>query len=162
MSPLGAPRPVRYVTLPAIMGGSVGCLPLKDHPVHLEEKMIRANGLWYVAALLATLGMAGPLAAQESQTIASSAPLASVPLASVSFAPTIAGARLGIAPDPDNVPTTVNPEATAAASRRDGRVLAIVGGAAVIAGVLIGDTGGTIIAISGAAIGLYGLYVWQR
>ncbi len=140
--------------------------------MHLEEKMIRANGLWYVAALLATLGMAGPLAAQESQTIASSAPLASVPLASaplasvplasVSFAPTMASARLGIAPDPDNVPTTVNPEATAAASRRDGRVLAIVGGAAVIAGVLIGDTGGTIIAISGAAIGLYGLYVWQR
>ena len=46
--------------------------------------------------------------------------------------------------------------------RREGRVLAIVGGAAVIAGVLIGDTGGTVIAISGAAIGLYGLYIWQR
>ena len=46
--------------------------------------------------------------------------------------------------------------------RREGRVFALVGGAAVIAGVLIGDDVGTVMAIGGAGLGLYGLYIWQR
>ena len=46
--------------------------------------------------------------------------------------------------------------------RREGRVFALVGGAAVIAGVLIGGDAGTVIAIGGAGLGLYGLYIWQR
>jgi len=119
--------------------------------------MLRPHGSWCVVALLVSVCLSRSVAAQERAPSASFAP--PVP---VSFAPTVAATHLGIASDLDPVPTTVNPAATAAPSRRDGRVLAIVGGAALIAGVLIGDTGGTIIAISGAAIGLYGLYVWQR
>ncbi|MGQ0538655.1 MAG: hypothetical protein ACT4R6_06890 [Gemmatimonadaceae bacterium] len=46
--------------------------------------------------------------------------------------------------------------------QRDGRVLMIVGGAAFLAGLLIGDDVGTAIAVGGAAVGLYGLYLWAQ
>ena len=46
--------------------------------------------------------------------------------------------------------------------RREGRIFAIVGGAAVITGILIGGDAGTVIAAGGAGLGLYGLYIWQR
>lgn len=46
--------------------------------------------------------------------------------------------------------------------RREGRIFAIVGGAAVITGILIGGDAGTVIAVGGAGLGLYGLYIWQR
>jgi hypothetical protein len=41
-----------------------------------------------------------------------------------------------------------------------GEVLMIVGGAALITGLIIGDDAGTLIAVGGAVIGLYGLYLW--
>lgn len=40
--------------------------------------------------------------------------------------------------------------------------LVLVGAAGVIVGVLVGDTEGTVIAVGGAAIGLYGLYRMLR
>ncbi len=46
--------------------------------------------------------------------------------------------------------------------RREGRAFALVGAAAVIAGILICDDAGTVIAIGGAGLALYGLYIWQR
>jgi hypothetical protein len=38
----------------------------------------------------------------------------------------------------------------------------IVGGAAVITGLLIGDDLGAVLAVGGAVVGLYGLYQWVR
>jgi hypothetical protein len=38
--------------------------------------------------------------------------------------------------------------------------LMILGGAALLTGVIIGDKAGTIIAVGGAIVGLYGLYVY--
>ena len=55
-------------------------------------------------------------------------------------------------------PTNVLPQAR---SRR-GMPLMVVGGAAFIAGLIIGDDAGTAIAVGGAAIGLYGLYLWAQ
>jgi hypothetical protein len=55
--------------------------------------------------------------------------------------------------------------ATAAMSQRRARrgvPLMIVGGAAFLAGLIIGDDVGTAIAVGGAAIGLYGLYLWAQ
>jgi hypothetical protein len=74
--------------------------------------------------------------------------------------PTLAAVRLGYSDDFEQ-PATVNAAAKRMA-KREGRALALVGGAAVIAGLLIGDDAGTVIAIGGAGLGLYGLYVWQR
>jgi len=118
--------------------------------------MARTAGFWSVGALFLALGLASPATAQQS--VAANVPAAA---SAASFAPTLSAVRFGIT-DPTDQPTALNSTAARAMGRREGRVLALVGGAAVIAGVLIGDTGGTVIAISGAAIGLYGLYIWQR
>ncbi|MBK5189229.1 MAG: hypothetical protein JJD97_13375 [Gemmatimonadaceae bacterium] len=45
-------------------------------------------------------------------------------------------------------------------SRGSGIGLMIVGGAALITGLIIGGGAGTVIAVGGAIIGLYGLYVY--
>ena len=45
-------------------------------------------------------------------------------------------------------------------ARGSGVGLMIFGGAALITGVIIGDKAGTIIAVGGALVGLYGLYVY--
>jgi hypothetical protein len=45
---------------------------------------------------------------------------------------------------------------------REGLAIALVGGAAVITGVLIGGDAGTVDRLGGAGPGLFGPYVWQR
>ena len=45
-------------------------------------------------------------------------------------------------------------------SRGSGVGLMIVGGAALITGLIIGNSAGTVIAVGGALVGLYGLYVY--
>jgi hypothetical protein len=47
-----------------------------------------------------------------------------------------------------------------APSRGSGVGLMILGGAALITGAIVGGTPGTIIAVAGAGVGLYGLYVY--
>ena len=37
-----------------------------------------------------------------------------------------------------------------------------MGAALVITGLVVGDDAGTLIAIGGACLGLFGLYIWQR
>jgi len=93
-----------------------------------------------------------PAAATPERSVTTSAPS--------SLAPTLAATRFGFSADAEQ-PATVNASA-ARMGRREGRALALVGAAAVVAGILIGDDAGTVIAIGGAGIGLYGLYVWQR
>ena len=111
---------------------------------------------WFCSAgvLVLALALSRPAAAQ--------APAAAVtsPAPAVSYAPTLAATRLGFSAD-DQAPLAVNASA-ARMGRREGRALALVGGAAVIAGILIEGDAGTVIAIGGAGIGLYGLYIWQR
>ncbi len=118
--------------------------------------MLRPRWSCAVGALLAALAVARPAAAQAPVP----APAAAPAPAPVSYAPTLAATRFGVTAD-DQAPLTVNASA-ARMGRREGRAFAIVGGAAVIAGILIGDDAGTVIAIGGAAVGLYGLYIWQR
>jgi predicted phage tail protein len=65
----------------------------------------------------------------------------------------------------DTAPTAAGSE-LAAQPRRAGlqqsQVLMIVGGAAFLAGAIIGDDAGTIIMIGGAAVGIYGLYQYLQ
>jgi hypothetical protein len=51
-------------------------------------------------------------------------------------------------------------EPLAAAALGRGESLMILGGAALLAGLIIGDDAGTVIAVGGAVVGLYGLYVY--
>ena len=75
--------------------------------------------------------------------------------------PTIESARIGvIAPA---VTTTATAESAAAqAPARQSAALMIVGGAALIAGLLIGGGAGAAIAVGGAILGLYGLWMYVR
>ena len=44
----------------------------------------------------------------------------------------------------------------------NGQTLMIVGGAAFVAGALIGDDAGAVVMIGGAVVGLYGLYLYLQ
>jgi hypothetical protein len=46
--------------------------------------------------------------------------------------------------------------------RAQGRTLMIVGGAAVVAGILVGDSGGTVLILGGVGVGAYGFYLYTR
>lgn len=52
------------------------------------------------------------------------------------------------------------PALMAARPRGTGTGLIIAGGALFVAGLLIGDDAGTVLAVTGAAIGAYGLYLY--
>ena len=118
-----------------------------------------SNGVSIVNALLLAMALSQPAAAQVAVVTPQPA-VASLSSAPGPVGPTLAAARLGYSNDYEQ-PTEVNAAASRMA-KREGRALALVGGAAVIAGLLIGDDAGTVIAIGGAGLGLYGLYVWQR
>jgi hypothetical protein len=117
--------------------------------------MTRISWSWCLCVLLDTLCVVGPVRAQQSTTLVPAVATAA------SLAPTLSAVRFGVT-DLADPPTTPNSAAGAIMQPHEGRVVAILGGAAVIAGLLIGGTGGTIIAISGAALGIYGLYIWER
>ena len=115
--------------------------------------MLRPPWSCAAGALILALAVSHPAAAQAPAPSPAAA-------AAPSLAPTLAATHLGFSAE-DHAPLTVNASA-ARMGPREGRVCAIVGGAAVITGILIGGDAGTVIAIGGAGLGLYGLYIWQR
>jgi len=74
--------------------------------------------------------------------------------------PTADAARLGVSQQTSHELTI----STAAQRRNLGQPVAlmVVGGAALLAGLIIGDDAGTVIAIGGALVGLYGLYEYLQ
>jgi hypothetical protein len=75
--------------------------------------------------------------------------------------PRIENERLGVAPA---VSAAERADAAGAAQPRMGEPMAmmIVGGAALVAGLIIGGGPGTVLALGGAVIGLVGLYQYLR
>ena len=67
---------------------------------------------------------------------------------------TVAGIRLQVA----DAPLTPKPVASPRTTR--GQAMAIVGGAAFLGGIIIGDSAGTVIAVGGLGVGVYGLWLW--
>lgn len=110
--------------------------------------MVRA---WMAAAAAAVLVLAAPRANAQS-----AAPLGA-------GAPTMQAASLSPRLALHDVAASDLPEAPLPAARSSGLdagdKLMIIGGAAFIAGAIIGNTAGTIIMIGGAGVGLYGLYI---
>src|SRR5688500_16113936 len=74
----------------------------------------------------------------------------------VSAGPRVASASVGVRPLSIAKATVTAPPA--APSKNQSQVLMVVGGAAFIGGLLIGDDAGTAIAIAGLGVGIYGLY----
>jgi hypothetical protein len=118
------------------------------------------KGKHLALAAVLLVAAAAPAAAQRAGSLEQPAASATVSAPGNPLTPTLAATRSGISLE-DAQPLTLNLSA-ARMGKREGRALALVGGAAVIAGILIGDDAGTAIAIGGAGLGLYGLYVWQR
>lgn len=66
----------------------------------------------------------------------------------------VSGVRLQVTDAP------LTPVVVAPRSRGRGQTLAIVGGAAFLGGLIIGDDVGTVIAVGGLGVGIYGLWLW--
>jgi hypothetical protein len=126
------------------------------HPTRWRKKMRILIPSLIALALVPATG--------EAQT----APKGAIPVSAVQFAPenraqaksgpTLEAAAVGIRP-------AVSKNEAAATQRRSGRrgvnqdvALMIVGGAAIVAGAIIGGDAGTIFMVGGAVIGLWGLY----
>ena len=117
--------------------------------------------------LLALFGcvLTSPLAAQMATpdaAVAEITPVVAPPVPEPSAAgPTMASATLGYSNATDaSVDMTWDNQKRA--KNNSGPVLAIVGGAALIGGLLIGDDAGTAIAVGGLIMGLIGLYLWLK
>jgi len=104
----------------------------------------------------------------EVQVAEVAAPVPELQVAGARVAPTAATAAT--ATGPSNDAATLSPRLASNASlttnamrrpsRNSGVGLMIFGGAALITGLIIGDDAGTVIAVGGALVGLYGLYVY--
>ena len=76
--------------------------------------------------------------------------------------PTLDGATVGIRHSADQSATTPTNATPAVRHGDQSSALMIVGGAAFLAGAIIGGDAGTIIMVGGAAVGLYGLYLYLQ
>ena len=123
----------------------------------------------------ALAGIAFCLSAGTAGAQQALAPLAprtdvAVPARARDAAPAADSARLGPTLDAARVaasePRSQELKVTTAAQRRAGLgqpiALMVVGGAALLAGLIIGDDAGTVIAVGGALVGLYGLYEYLQ
>ncbi|HEY2850462.1 MAG TPA: hypothetical protein VGI97_11330 [Gemmatimonadaceae bacterium] len=110
-------------------------------------------------AVAVLLTVAGPLAAQNAVSrSADPAPVAAPAAAEqpVSFAPFAANAAVGVHAKSSDMPGPIAPPR---ADRHNQAVtLMIIGGAALVAGAIIGGSGGTLIAVGGVVCGAIGLY----
>jgi hypothetical protein len=109
--------------------------------------------------------VASPLAAQMAApdaAVAEIAPVVAPPIpAATTAGPTMENATLGYRSVTDSS-TEMTWNNQQRAKNSTGPVLAIVGGAALIGGLLIGDDAGTAIAVGGLIMGLIGLYLWLK
>jgi hypothetical protein len=78
-----------------------------------------------------------------------------------SAGPTILAATAAVRPDL-RMDATVAPTLDVRQQLRRSELLMIVGGAIFLAGAIIGGDAGTVIMIGGAAVGIYGLYLYLQ
>ena len=119
----------------------------------------RSRSLRSLAAMVgAAILCAAPLRAQDAST--ATVPNAPVPstmeAAPVPSGPAFSSASVALRRAP--VEVTAAPAAAAGQGHDRGTVLMIVGGAAILTGIVIGNGAGYAISVGGAVIGLYGLY----
>lgn len=84
------------------------------------------------------------------------------PTASLSAVPTLEATQIALRPLASAERTTHPAVVQQRRGMGRGQVLMIVGGAAFLAGAIIGDDAGTIMMIGGAGIGLWGLYLYLQ
>jgi hypothetical protein len=117
-------------------------------PSSLDDHMIRPAAF----ALTALVLLAPPVTAQATDAATSSAATATTAPASNALAPQAAGVTRAVA-------ATEAPAPVPQFRTRGGRLM-FFGGAALLTGAVIGGQAGGIIAVGGAVIGLYGLWIY--
>jgi hypothetical protein len=143
---------------------AAGALALSSNSTTDERRRSGMRSTWVVTAAAAAAFLAGPRAnaqlarVPEAVPQASTARVAAAPATFAERGPTANSAAL--APRLDI--SGENAHALAAARRPFGlsQTLMIVGGAAFVAGAIIGDDAGTVMMVAGAGVGLYGLYLY--
>lgn len=95
-----------------------------------------------------------PVAAAEPTPVATPAP----------EKPLVSSARAGVSPAPRvKVVTTDAPEPVQRqTSRENGRLLTFIGAGLFLAGIIMDDDAGTVIAIAGLGIGIFGILNWLQ
>ena len=126
----------------------------------------RSRRRFALAALAGTMALlaAPSLGAQQMPPTSAPGGGAARHDAAASLGPTVDRAAVGARSLPQQ-PTSLDEAETAMQARLglgQARALMIVGFSAVIIGLLIGDDAGAVIAIAGAAVGLYGLYYYLK
>ena len=111
-------------------------------------------------ALLALTVLALPRAGAAQDVATSKSSSVEAPAVEPAAGPTLEGATAGF--QRETVQGVRKPVVLAAARQSNSTALMIVGGAAFLAGAIIGDDAGTIIMVGGAAVGLYGLYLYLQ
>lgn len=133
--------------------------------------MLRHTRTLATSLALGAAVLAGPAHAQSvTQTAAPAADSAAAP--SRTPAPTAAAPSAGVARDalvagvqaPAAAPagSETAQAGVTRATRGQAQALMLVGGAALIVGLVVGGDAGTIFALGGAGIGLYGLYLYLQ
>jgi len=111
-----------------------------------------------LAVSFASVGVARPAAAQEISLAPAPAAAVVAPAAQSTTGPTLAAASVAV--------RHAEAPMTTAAPRRGGYgqpvALMVVGGAALLTGLIIGDDAGAAIAVGGAVVGLVGLYQYLQ
>lgn len=79
----------------------------------------------------------------------------------VAAGPTLRSAAVAVR-HADDAPVAAAPAAPRSGSRGQPEALMIVGGAAILTGIVVGNGAGYAISIAGAVIGLYGLYEYLQ
>ncbi|MEO6865952.1 MAG: hypothetical protein ABI229_10905 [Gemmatimonadaceae bacterium] len=125
----------------------------------------------FASLALAAAFAPGALSAQSSAALSPESP-APVVAAAPATAPTAAPAAsstmirsdvAGIRTNSDaNAPLVVSTAAAGGLNQGEGVALMAVGGAGLVAGLLIGGNAGSAVAIGGLAVGLIGLYEFVR
>lgn len=116
-------------------------------------------------ALLGVTTFGAPLGAQSAASLATPAP---IPMPAPLATPAIPAGPLqeSVAVGVRAVSRAEEPAAPAMAQRRGGlqnsQILMIIGGAALLTGLIIGDDAGTVLAVGGTIVGLVGLYQYLQ
>jgi hypothetical protein len=126
-----------------------------DRSLRLVRSLVSLSAVLVLAA--APLRAQGP-SAPSSETVD-----ASTPDSVVVAGPTLGSATVGVRHvDPAATAAKAAPAAPRAGGRSHGEALMIVGGAAILTGIVVGNNAGYAISIAGAVIGLYGLYEYLQ
>lgn len=117
----------------------------------------------FASLALAALLLPAAAFAQSATALAPASPAPAVSTAPTAQPSMVRADVAGIQVKADaNAPLVVNSAAAAGLHQGEGVALMAVGGAALVAGLLIGDSAGTAVALGGVAVGLIGLYQYVR